>query len=261
MGSIEARSAWVAGSRPTILFVVAFALAGTLHETTHAVASYLLGFNSTLFQLWVNPDTAAASSEQIAWIATAGPMFSLTVGAVSWLLYKRSFKQRPSGLFYLMLSLVGVYSFLGPLAGAGFGGDFNAALTSMGAARVVLYVLSATGLVLLPWFMFLMGKELLCWVPREFGRAEAIVCAAIAPWLIGTALTLLVYWPLPAALVGSTLSGSIFWVFAALGAASGFSTRPSIEAVTSFTRWDLILAIAALALVRVFASGIRLVHS
>jgi len=246
--------------RPTLLFVVAFALNGTPHEAAHALTSYLLGFNSTLFHMWVNPDAANASPEQLATIAAAGPVFSLALGAVSWLLYQGQFKRRPSGLLYLMLSLTGIYSFLGPLTGAGFGGDLNTSLSYLGAPRALLYVLSAAGAVLLALFMFFMGRELLSWVPRDLGRAKAIVFAAAAPWLLGTALTLLLYWPLPGFLVRSTLSGSIFWAFAVAGAASGYSTaRPSPTAV-ALTRSDFVVAIAALAMVRLCANGVRLAH-
>src|ERR1700732_2534615 len=102
-------NAWGLACRPTLLFVAAYALSITPHEAVHALVAYLLGFNSTLFQMWVNPDAASASSTQLALIAAAGPIFSLTVGVISWLLYKQD-KRRPSGLFFLMMALVGVYS-------------------------------------------------------------------------------------------------------------------------------------------------------
>jgi hypothetical protein len=108
--------------------------------------------------------------------------------------------------------------------------------------------------------MYYMGKELLRWAPREFGRAKAVACTTLAPWLLGTLLLLLVYWPLPGLLVGSTLGGSAFWAFAVLGAALGFPTRRPAETISSFTRSDPILTIAALAMVRLLASGIRLTH-
>ena len=98
------------------------------------------------------------------------------------------------------------------------------------------------------------------WVPREFGRAKAIVCATVAPWLVGTALLLLIYWPLPRFLIGSTVAGSAFWVFAVVGAALGFSSRRPGEILSSFTRPDIILTIAALTMVRLLANGIRLAH-
>jgi len=146
--------------RPTLLFVAAFALNVTPHEAVHAAIAFLLGFSSTLFQMWVNPDATTASSRQMAAIAVAGPVFSLALGAISWLLYTWRYRDRASGLVFLMLSIVGIYSFLGPLAGAAFGGDFNIVLKAIGASKVIQNVASATGLVLLPLFMFFMGKEL-----------------------------------------------------------------------------------------------------
>jgi hypothetical protein len=59
--------------RPTLLFVAAFALNASPHEATHALTAYLLGFNSTLYQMWVNPEAAGATPRQLIAIAVAGP--------------------------------------------------------------------------------------------------------------------------------------------------------------------------------------------
>jgi hypothetical protein len=253
-------SVWGVACRPTFVFVAAFALSITPHEAVHAITGYLLGFNSTLFQMWVNPDAASATPGQLATIAAAGPIFSLAVGMICWLLYRRRFERSSFGLLFLMLAVVGIYSFLGPLAGSAFGGDFNLAFTFLGVSKAGRYVGSATGLILLPSFMFFMGKELVRWAPREFSRIKSVACTTIAPWLIGTTLTLLVYWPLPSFLAGSTIAGSVFWVFAVIGAAFGFSNSRYAEKATSFTRSDIIIAMVALAMVRLFAFGARLAH-
>ena len=246
--------------RPTLLFVAAFALNVTPHEAAHAVAAYLLGFSSTLFQMWVNPDAETASSRQVVAIATAGPIFSLAVGGIAWLLYKFRYNRSPAGLVFLMLAVVGIYSFLGPVTGAAFGGDFNVALRSIGASKIIQNATSATGLVLLPLFMFFMGKELSRWAPLSFGCAKAVVCTTGAPWLIGTLLILLVYWPLPRFLIGPTLIGSSFWLFAVFGAAYGFSRRRTANLATSVTRSDLIITVFALIMVRMLVHGVRLAH-
>jgi hypothetical protein len=102
--------------RPTLLFMTAFALNVTPHEAAHATAGYILGFSSTLYQMWVNPDAATATPGQIVAIAVAGPIFSLTLGLICAALYVRRYKSRPSGLLFLMLAVVGLYSFLGPVA-------------------------------------------------------------------------------------------------------------------------------------------------
>ena len=84
----DVSSSWGVSCRPTLLFVVAFALNVTPHEIVHAITSYLLGFNSTVFQMWVDPDSAEATPRQLAIIAVSGPLFSLAVGAVCWMLYR-----------------------------------------------------------------------------------------------------------------------------------------------------------------------------
>ena len=251
---------WGAACRPTLLFVAAYALNITPHEAVHAVTSYLLGFNSTLFQMWVDPDPAGATSRQLATIAAAGPVFSLAVGVTCWLLYQRRFRQRPSGLTFLMLAMVGLYSFLGPLAGSALGGDFNLAFTFLDVSMAVRYVASVTGFVLLLCFMLFMGRELVAWAPSTFGRAKAVGCTTVAPWLLGTGLILLVYWPLPSFLIGSTLGGSVFWLFAVMGATFGFSTPRPAEAISSFTGWDFTITLLSVAMVRLLVHGVRITH-
>jgi hypothetical protein len=144
-----------------LLFVVALAFSVTPHEIVRAITSYLLGFNSTVFQMWVNPDSAEATPRQLAIIALSGPFFSLAVGAVCRVLYQRRFRERPSGLGFLMIAMVGIYSFFGPLAGAALGGDFHTAFTFLHLSAAVSYVASAVGFILLPSFMHYMGRELL----------------------------------------------------------------------------------------------------
>jgi hypothetical protein len=209
--------------RPTLLFVAAFALNISPHEAAHALAGYLLGFNSTLFQMWVNPDVASATPTQLTIIAAAGPIFSLAVGVASWLLYRKIYRWKPSGLFSLMMTMVGIYSFLGPVAGSAFGGDFNLAFKFLEISRSVKIAASVVGTAFLALFMFFMGIELSWWAPASFGRAKNVLCTTVAPWVIGTLLVLLVYSPLPGFFIGSTVFGSIFWAFAVIGAALGFS--------------------------------------
>jgi hypothetical protein len=255
-----APNAWGVACRPTLLFVAAYALSITPHEAVHALTSYLLGFNSTLFQMWVNPDRASATPRQLAIVAAAGPAFSLAVGATCWLLYQRSFRRTPAALTFLLLAMVGVYSFLGPLAGSALGGDFNLAFTFLDVPKPVLYLSSAMGFVLLPCFMFFIGGKLVGWAPRNFSRAKAVACTTVAPCLIGTALILLLYWPLPSFLIGSTLVGSVFWLFAVIGAIFKFSIPRPVEAISSFNGWDFMVTLVAVTLVRLLVNGVRLTH-
>ena len=247
-------------SRPTILFVAAFAFNISPHEAVHAIIAYFLGFSSTLFQMWVNPDAASATSAQIAAIAASGPIFSLVVGVVGWLIYL-GYKRKAPGLFFLMFALVGIYSFLGPTAVAAFGGDFHTALQASAVSISVQYIASIAGIVLLASFMFVMGSELVWWAPSEFGRLKTVVSTTVSPWIIGTLFTLLIYWPLPGFLVSSTIDGSGFWLFAVIGAA--FNARRigrESDLQIPIVRFDLIVTGVGIVMVRILAHGVRLAH-
>ena len=247
-------------ARPTLLFVVAYALNTTPHEFTHAFAAWLLGFNATVYQMWVNPDSAAATPGQLATIAAVGPVFSLSFGVICLLFYGARWRTRHAGLLFLMLALVGIDCFLGPIAGAGFGGDFHAALVDLGAPGWVGIAVSMMGWALLAAFMFCMGWELEGWVPRDFGWIGSVVCSTAAPALVGSLLILVLYWPLPRVLVQSTLDGSMLWTFAVMGAAVAFKASGARRPISGVTGVDAAVAIAAMVMVRAFAGGIRLAH-
>jgi hypothetical protein len=71
---------------------------------------------------------------------------------------------------------------------------------------------------------------------------------------------LLVYWPLPSFLIGSTLGGPVFWLFAVVGAILKFSTPRPAETISSFTGWDFMMTLIAVAMVRLLVNGVRLIH-
>lgn len=251
-------SRWVAACRPTVLFLAAYALAITPHEIVHGLTTYLLGYGATIHHMWVDPDASGATPGQLATIAVSGPIFSLALGVITWAFYRRRFRQSSAGLILLMLAIVGIYSFLGPLAGSALGGDFNRALTLLGVPRSGQLTASVTGFVALPIFMFFMGWELVRWRPATIGRFTAVASTTIAPWVLGAVLTLVLYWPLPSMFIGNTLSGGTFWVFAIVGALLGYSRTTPPEHVPAFTKSDLIVLVLAVATVRFFVHGVRL---
>jgi hypothetical protein len=155
---------------------------------------------------------------------------------------------------------VGIYSFLGPLAGSAMGGDFNLAFNFLDVSKAVRYAASAAGFVLLPCFMFFIGRELVGWTPSNFARVKAVGCTTVAPWLVGTALILLVYWPLPLFMIRSSLGGSVFWLFGVIGATVAFSSPRPAEAISSLTSWDFVITLAAVVMVRLMVHGVRLTH-
>ena len=243
-------------ARPTLLFMTAFALNASPHEATHAVTAYMLGFSSTLYQMWVNTDAAAATPRQLIAIAVAGPIFSLTVGLISFVLYRWRFSRRPSGLLFLMLAIIAFYI---PLGGSILG-DIHLALRFGGASKLLMNAISLVAALMLSTMMYFMGKELCPWAPPWHSRSKAVLCTTVGPWLIGHSLITLVYLPLPRFLIAPNLVGSIFWIFAVIGAIRSDRTRPAKHPICSLTRADLIMTAAAFLMVRFLVHGVRLTH-
>jgi hypothetical protein len=242
--------------RPTLLFISAFALNATPHEAAHAATAYLLGFSSTLYQMWVNPDEAAASPRQSIAIALAGPVFSLAVGLISLLLYRRRYSHKPIGLLLLMLAIIALYI---PLGGS-IGGDIHLALGFGGASKLLMNAISIVAILILSTMMYFMGNELASWAPPWFSRREAVLCTTVGPWLIGHALTTLVYLPLPKFLIVPNLIGSAFWIFAVIGSCFSNRTIQALRPIRSLTSTDLVVTAAALLMVRLLVHGVRLAH-
>ncbi len=240
--------------RPTLLFVTAFALNATPHEAVHAATAYMLGFSSTLYQMWVNPDAAAATPRQLIAIAVAGPIFSLILGLTSFVLYRWRYSRRPSGLLFLMLAIIAFYI---PLGGSILG-DIHLALRFGGASKLLMNAISIVAVLMLSTMMYFMGKELCSWAPPWFSRSKAVLCTTVGPWLIGTVLMTLMYLPFPKFLFVPNLVGSVFWVFAVIGAIRADRTIPVARPIRSLTRSDLIVTAAALLMVRFLVHGVRL---
>jgi hypothetical protein len=244
--------------RPSVLSAAAFGLVTTPHEAAHAVTAYLLGFNLTLFKMWVNPDAASATPWQSFAIAIAGPILSLVLALVSWMLYRTRSKERSSGLLFLMLSIVGMYSFLGPMAATALGGDFNTAFQALGVPRPIAYAVSIAGLISLSAFMFAMGRELLGWGCPGDSRWKAVRMMTLGPWLLGMLLVLLMYWPLPKFMIGPNVMGSIFWVFAVAGASFSKAPPHRTHAGSALSLSDMTATILAISMILSTTSGIRM---
>lgn len=68
----------------------------------------------------------------------------------------------------------------------------------------------------------------------------------------------LVYLPFPMFLFVPNLVGSVFWVFAVIGAICADRTIPVARPIRSLTQADLIVTAAALLMVRFLNHGVRL---
>jgi hypothetical protein len=177
-----------------VLYLLAFLVTSVLHEGAHAVVSALLGGRPVMHHVYVRQELTSGAS--LAWVAAAGPLFSLFQGLVMALALPALSRRPPAQrLFALWLCIDGFINFSGylltaPFVRAGDIGKLATLLELSGAARWGLCVVGAAGvlsvgaLATLPLLRFTPQPEL---VTEPRGRAHAIVRLGVWPWLLGGA--------------------------------------------------------------------------
>lgn len=195
----------------TLVFVLAGMLATTAHEISHFVASLVLGEKPTLFPTFTRL-TDNISSSHLLLIAATGPLFSLISGLLLiWLCrdWGRGFMR----LFWLW------FAFLS--AQIGFGYFFASIISQSGDTGLVLASLHAPWPVYAAAFLFgAAGSWLL--LPRLWARSvsplvadkKAFNQAGMYPWLLGTAVLLVIYFIIGAVIAGGNVD--LFGLFAIL---------------------------------------------
>ena len=248
-------TAW--GLRPTVLFVAAYAIVGALHEWAHAATAYLLGVPSTLFHFGVDVDRARATLNQQAAIGVAGPLFVFALGLGCWLAYRKVRDSRIE-LPLLYLAMFGMGTLFGNLISASFVGDFSRAAQLFQLPMPVRYGLSIVGALLLCGLSFLVGTELRKWTPAAAGGVKAMIGVVAVPAILGTAVAVLVYLPLPSGMALARIGESSFWIFAAAGTL--LSRKQPAQGARDFGlgRADLVILLLAVAMVRMVVGGIAL---
>ena len=204
--------------KPTSLFFSALVTNFILHELSHAIAAYLLHIKSSMYQLYVNPDSAHANLSLNIIIAATGPVFSLCLGLLFWWIYKKqSFSSIK--LFSLYGAITGINIFFGNVFATSFAGDFHNVELFINLRQTVSYIISGIGLLALITFMFYIGKQLmLFYLPFKTTKATMILYMIIMPVILGIALLLLTYSPLPPNSISNRIIESMFWIFAVIGA-------------------------------------------
>jgi hypothetical protein len=242
-----------------LLFFSAHAVNTILHELSHALMACALGIRSTMFHLFVNPDLAHARQTEIILVAAIGPIFSLGLGTLSWVAYRKS---RTLTLKLLMLysATFGISIFLGNLFSTAFAGDFNAVANAAGIPFAIRSAATAIGLMLLVGFMYRMGGQFVSFgLSLEGGKMKAVAATTVLPALLGTGVMILAYLPLPINLIIGMMGECFFWLFAAIGGYRSLNPNivPGPTALPSLHWLDITLALITLGIVRVMLTGIN----
>ena len=241
--------------RPVVLFVATYTIVGVLHELTHALVAYALSVPSTLFHVGVNLDRAHATLNQLAVIGVAGPLFALVIGLFSLGAYTRSHNSR-LGLPLLYLVMFGVSTFFGNLMSTAFVGDFSRLALTLQLPMMVRYAASVLGSLALCGVSFLIGIELRTWTPVGVSATKAMIGIIALPAILGTAITLLIFLPMPSAFAFARMGESLFWIAAAVGVMVSRKNPTESRGKLDLGWPDITLLLAAVLLLRLTVRGI-----
>jgi hypothetical protein len=241
--------------RLIVLFAAAYTIIGILHEWAHALTAYALRVPSTLFHLYVQLDQGDGTLNERAVIRAAGPLFCLGVGIVCWLAYRKARGSRAE-LLLLYLAWFGIATFFGNLMGTAFVGDFSSLALAFQLSMPARYAAAVVGLLLLCGLSFLVGMELRKWAPADAGRARTMIGVIAIPAIVGTALCLLIYLPMPLDFATARVAESAFWIFGAIGALIN-RKQPAENRRNFGVSWaDFATLLAAAGVIRLMVVGI-----
>jgi hypothetical protein len=113
--------------------------------------------------------------------------------------------------------MFGVGTFLGNLMSAAFVGDFSGLALALQLPMAIRYSASVVGMLLLCGLSFLIGQELRRWAPAEVSATKAMIGMIALPAILGTAIVLVVFMPMPVGFAYARIAESSFWIFAAAG--------------------------------------------
>jgi hypothetical protein len=244
--------------RLVVAFFAAYGLNIALHECAHALMAHLLGLPATLFHFYVDIDYPNGDPRARILCAVAGPLFSLGLGVLFWALYLK-FQESKGGLLLLYFSILGTSMFLGNLFSTSFvGGDLGVAAAQLNLPASMRLAMTLAGGLLLAGFLYRMGPELLKWTSPEPTRLGTAMHVIVWPVVVGTALVILAFLPMPAAFIIDWIASSSFWVFAAVSvvvsrnpAATARSRDLPVQPI------ELAAAAAMVLIVRELARGIH----
>ena len=253
----DAQKPWTSwGLRPIVLFAAVYMVIGIVHEFSHAITAYSLGIPFMLLHLHVNLSRTIGTLDQRAIIGVAGPLMTLFIGLICWIAYRRVRYSR-FALPLLYAAWFGVATFFGNTISTAFVGDFSRLAMTLQWSMPVRYIVSLIGALLLCGWSFLAGKELRGWAPVSVGAAKATIGMIVIPAVVGTAVLLLIFLPMPSTYAYGRLAESLFWIPAGIGALMKQKDDMTASRKFQLNWWDVVLFLLATVVVRVMAHGIN----
>jgi hypothetical protein len=200
-------------------------------------------------------DRADGTLNERAVIRVAGPLFCLGVGFVCWFAYRKARGSRAE-LLLLYLAWFGIGAFFGNLMSTPFVGDFSSLALAFQLPMPVRYGAGLVGLLTLCGLSFLMGTELRKWAPLGVNAVRAMIGVIVLPAIVGTAIAILIFLPMPSDFAVVRMAESSFWIFGAVGTLIS-RKQPSESSRRLGLSWaDFAVLLVAVLFVRVMVWGI-----
>ena len=121
---------------------------------------------------------------------------------------------------------------------------------------MVRYAASVLGSLALCGVSFLIGIELRTWTPVGVSATKAMIGIIALPAILGTAITLLIFLPMPSAFAFARMGESLFWIAAAVGVMVSRKHPTESRGKLDLGWPDITLLLAAVLLLRLTVRGI-----
>ena len=186
------------------LYVAAYLATIMLHETAHAVVSWLLGGRPVQYNTWVRNTNPALLTTAELYVALAGPLLSLGQGL---LLLHYSSRTRQAGnwpLFWLYTGVFGLMNFLGyvVIAPIMHNGDSGQVMSILHVPTWLQWSLALLAFAALNGLIQQTGPLFLRQLPTatqgdEQQRAAGLQLVLLWPWAVGSLILLGLSLPSP----------------------------------------------------------------
>jgi len=123
----------------------------------------------------------------------------------------------------------------------------------------VRYGAGFVGLLSLCSLSFIIGTELRKWTPVGVNAVRAMVGVIALPAIVGTAIAILIFLPMPSAFAVARAGESMFWIFGAVGTLISRKQPAESSSGLGWAWVDFVILLVAILVVRVMAGGIAFV--
>jgi hypothetical protein len=247
-----------------LVFVSAFIITTIIHESGHFISYYLFGAHPYMYHNYVGVAELKLSITTKIVSAMAGPVISCIQGIIFGVIVLKKPDSTPKSLLFLWLSLLGFINFFGylmltPLSTVGDTGKVAELLNLSYIYRILVAVI---GIITLIYLVIKIGRNFVNFIPRETGlpeRRKYVNSLVLFPIIAGSAVNVLLAFPVPVILSVIYPATSSYAVMCAYGVILKTKRAPSLESIieNKISRFLIFLTLSAILLNRLLTMGVN----